>query len=264
MIQKRLKIVLILSGVMFAGLALIPKTPRMKPSRLLKELPESFSAWSGQPQEPGEREKQILAKDTEFRRMSYANLDGRRPQVEASLVFSGKSVNESIHRPEVCLRAQGWEFVSERNVSFEGVLPSGEMLPLREIVCRRKIMRQESEDAPLEDVLNAEGEPAYRWRLFYYTFIGHEAIVSGHYQRTMQDIRCRIVGGYDQRWAYATFSSSITGKFVEQGFNIHPLDSLSIEETTMHIKEFLQELLPDVIMPPREGVDPSLTTNTNH
>lgn len=258
MIQKRLKIVLIISVVMFAGLALIPKTPSMKPSRLLKELPENFASWSGVPQEPGEREKLILAKDTEFRRMSYTSSDFRRPQVEASLVFSGKNLNESIHRPEVCLRAQGWEFVSERSVSFTGILPDGEVLPLREIVCRRKIVKQESADAPVEDVLTPDGEQAFRWRVFYYTFIGHEVIVSGHYERTLQDIRSRIVGGYDQRWAYATFSSPITGKYLEQGFTIGELEPMSLERTTEHIKDFLQSLLPSVIMPSKEGVDASL------
>lgn len=264
MIQKRLIIVLVTSVVMFGGLALVPKTPKMKPSRLSKGLPETFSAWTGEPQEPGEREKAILAKDTEFRRMSYRSADQARPPVETSLVFSGKNVNESIHRPEVCLRAQGWNFVSERTVEFEGLLPNGEVLPVRELVCRRPMMERGEEEGSVREVFNGDGEPIFHWRIFYYTFFGYEVIVSGHYERTIQDIKSRIVGGYDQRWAYATFSSPIVGRYAEQGVAVGVWEPMSLKKTSDHIRDFLKELLPLVVMPPREGTDPSLASNSKN
>lgn len=262
MIGKRIKIALILSGLLFAGLIFLPKTPSMKPSRLIKNLPESFSSWQGEPREPGAKEKQILAKDTEFERMHYVSNGYGKAPVEVSVVFSGKSVNQSIHRPEICLRAQGWEFVKENNVIFDELLQDGEVLPLRELVCRFPLMRRvgAGEDAELEPVLLSDGTQAYRWRIFYYTFIGHSDIVSGHYARTLQDIKTRVAGGYDQRWAYATFSVPLTADVAEE---IRPyvfpgIDVLDHEETKSYMKDFLKELLPIVIKNPKEGVDATL------
>ena len=76
---------------------------------------------------------------------------------------------------------------------------------MKEMICKRVLMRQ-NDAGKLEPVLLENGQQAFIWRSFYYTFIGHEKIVSGHYQRTREDIKDRIFKGHDQRWAYATFS----------------------------------------------------------
>ena len=231
----------------------------MKPSRLAKSLPEEFSHWIGKPEEPGEREKKILAQDTEFERITYFDADGLLPSVQASLVFSGKNLSQSIHRPEVCLRAQGWDFVSERYLSWEGVLPHGELLPLKELICRREYQRLNDDGDP-EPVLNREGEKTYLWRVFYYTFFGHEAILAGHYERTGEDIKDRLFKGYDQRWAYATFSSFITLNHAEQGFRFDRGTALNQAETASHIRKFLKKLLPLVVADPGQGFDESLAS----
>ena len=231
----------------------------MKASRLAKSLPESFGAWVGKPEEPGEREKAILARDTEFERITYFDQDGLLPSTQASLVFSGKNLSQSIHRPEVCLRAQGWTFVSERYLSWKDVLPGGETLPVKEIVCRRVFQRNNAEGDP-EPLILENGETAHLWRVFYYTFAGHEKILAGHYQRTFEDMKDRLIEGYDQRWAYATFSSYVTLKHAEQGFRLERGTALNLEETGMHIRSFLKKLLPLVISDPGEGYDESLET----
>ena len=230
----------------------------MKASRLARDLPESFGDWIGIPVEPGTREKEILAKDTEFERMQYSHVDGIRPPIEVSVVFSGKNLSQSIHRPEVCLRAQGWEFVSESYFSWDDVLTNGERLPVKEIICRL-VRMQKSENGELEPVLLENGEKAYVWRAFYYTFLGHTKIVSGHYQRTGEDIKDRLIRGYDQRWAYVTVSSYITKKFAEQGVQTGRLAILDEGGTKKHVAEFLRELLPLVVAAPGGGSDPSLT-----
>ncbi|MFT7301343.1 MAG: hypothetical protein ACI8UZ_000174 [Akkermansiaceae bacterium] len=256
--MKTRAIILLVAVAIFTGLVLIlPDVEGMKASRLSKSLPTSVGSWAGKPQEPGEKEKRILANDTEFERMQYLDTEGRLPSVEASVVFSGKNLSQSIHRPEVCLRAQGWQFISERSLSWEDLLPNGEALPVKEIVCRRLYQTANDEGDP-EDVILKNGEKAYIWRVFYYTFVGHEKIVSGHYQRTGEDIKDRLFKGYDQRWAYATFSSFITKKHEEQGFNQGDVLVLDEKETENHIFEFLKKLLPVVIAPPGEGFDESL------
>jgi hypothetical protein len=99
--------------------------------------------------------------------------------------------------------------------------------------------------------------------VFYYTFFGHEAIVAGHYQRTIVDMRDRLFKGYDQRWAYATFSSYITSKHTEQGIMLTGAPNFNEEETKELIKDFLREFLPVVVAEPRSGYDPSLEEGKN-
>lgn len=257
--MKRRATVLLLVVVAFVGIVFaLPKSAQMQPSRLAKELPEEFGDWVGRPQEPGGREKNVLALDTEFERMDYANLDGTSPPVQVSIVFSGKNLSQSIHRPEVCLRAQGWEFVSERYLEWENLLPGGEVFPVKEIICRIVATKADEEGKPVPQRLE-NGEIIYHWRVFYYTFLGHEKIMAGHYQRTGEDIKDRIFKGYDQRWAYVTISSFLTKKIHDQGVPIGSLEILDEEETKDHVKGFLKELLPMVVAGPGQGVDSSLT-----
>ena len=241
---------------------LLPETSTMKASRLAKSLPVQVGSWIGKPSEPGEREKKILARDTEFERMSYFDRLTNYPAIEASIVFSGKNLSQSIHRPEVCLRAQGWEFMSERQLTWENVLPNGELFPVKELICRQFAYRP-NQEGELEPLILENGEKAYLWRSFYYTFLGHEKIVSGHYERTIEDIKERIFKGYDQRWAYVTFSSFITGKHDEQGLFQGDLRIFDQEQTEENMKHFLRELLPRVVSPPGEGRDASLESGKN-
>lgn len=260
----KLRAAILLTVVLtFVGLILVlPKAPPMKPSRLAKDLPERFGGWEGVPEEPGEKEKQILAKDTEFERMQYFKPGGGSLPIQASVVFSGKNLSQSIHRPEVCFRAQGWEFVEENFFEWDDVLPGGEKLPVKELICRRLHMVLGESGEP-EPFLLENGEQAYIWRAFYYTFFGHERIVAGHYQRTIEDIRDRLVGGYDQRWAYATFSCFISKNLADQGLLDRSAPILDKEETKAHIASFLRELLPLVVAAPGEGVDSSLEGQKN-
>ncbi|MDB4669566.1 EpsI family protein [bacterium] len=260
--KKRVTILLAFVGLFCLGVIVFPDSPTIKPSRLGKNLPEIFGDWTGRPEEPGEREKLVLAKDTEFERMNYHHGGGTRPSIQASIVFSGKNLSQSIHRPEVCLDAQGWTFVKESYLRFSGVLPGGEDLPVKEMICNRVIMR-ENDEGKLEPIILENGEKAHVWRAFYYTFFGHEKIVSGHYERTKEDIKDRIFKGHDQRWAYATFSSFITKRHFDQGIQSGPGDVLDEEETKAHVKSFLEELLPLVVAPPGEGYDEALETGKN-
>ena len=262
--MKNRMVILSVVVAIFAGIVVaIPDSPGMKPSRLAKNLPERIGNWIGKPQEAGEAERTKLAADTEFERMSYHDEDGEFPSIQASVVFSGKNLSQSIHRPEVCLDAQGWQFMSESSLNWEDILPNGEVLPVRKILCRRihRLIKEEGEQP--EDVILPNGEKAYIWQVFYYTFVGHEKIVSGHYERTGEDIKDRLLKGYDQRWAYATFSSLITKKLTDQGISYGPGASLDEGQTEEHVQAFLKRLLPTVISDPGKGEDASLDKGGN-
>ena len=82
--KKRVTILLAFVGLFCLAVIIFPDSPTIKPSRLGKELPETFGDWTGRPEEPGEREKLVLAKDTEFERMQYHHGGGTRPSIQAS------------------------------------------------------------------------------------------------------------------------------------------------------------------------------------
>jgi len=42
--------------------------------------------------------------------------------------------------------------------------------------------------------------------LTYYFFVGHDSITNNHLQRTLIDMKDRLVKGMDQRWAYVSTS----------------------------------------------------------
>ena len=255
--KKRLVILSLVVAVFAGAVVAFPDRPGMKPSRLAKSLPESIGNWVGKPEEASAAEKEKLARDTEFERMRYEDQDGVLPSIQASIVFSGKNLSQSIHRPEVCLDAQGWTFIAQRSHDWEGLLPGGEILPVREILCRRVWVRK-NDNGDLEKVELPNGNKAYIWRVFYYTFFGHEKIVSGHYQRTSEDIKDRLFKGHDQRWAYATFSSLVTKKHRDQGLKFDQGGPFDENETEANIKGFLKKLLPLVVADPGKGYDETL------
>lgn len=238
----------LLAGILTAGFStifLLPKTPPIKDTRLAAHLPEKFGEWGGKDVAIGDKELTVLAGDTRFERKSYSQrYNSTAPPVEVSIVFSGKDLNNSIHRPETCLTAAGWRFVRLRyhTVPGSGGRPG---LPVKEMLCKKP--RHDEKGQP---VMLPDGKQLEDWMLLYYTFIGHNEITPGHYSRTFIDIRDRVIGGYDQTWAYATFSTKVTGKYVDQGASIGYMTPMSIDQTGDYLAEFINSLTPAVLAPP--------------
>lgn len=234
LIHKRIYILTAILAVGYSVVWLLPKSESMKPSRLSRHLPLEFDSMKGVRVAITGQELKILAKDTEFERVQYMNtLNTRQPPVEVSVVFSGKDLNNSIHRPERCLQSQGWNFTKERKVIVKGAMPDGGDLPFREIVCSKPVS--------LED-----GRKIIVQRVQYYTFFGHETITEDHYARTLTDMKDRLFKGYDQQWAYATFSMPVTQVYADQGL-ADPSQVNTLEETEQMLEEFIRKIAPLVI-----------------
>ena len=235
-VVKRLYILAAFLLIGFSMIWLIPRSGEMRLSRLKRHLPMEFGSMRGKSEAVTGKELDILAKDTEFERAQYINIDEpSRPPIEVSIVFSGKDLNNSIHRPERCLRAQGWNFKKERNILVKGAMPDGSDMPFREIVCTKPVKLKNGKEITV-------------MRVQYYTFFGHTKVVSGHYARTFEDMKDRLFKGYDQQWAYATFSIPVTQVYADQGLVNPGTLTYNVEESEGILAEFIQKLAPLVVL----------------
>jgi len=196
----------LLPVTLLLGLALIyvlPSVGDIAESAVNMELPEAKGDWNFQLIPPSEAEIRTLASDTEFAkavcmrprtRSFFDTSDPQFDRIDFSIVLSGHDLNNSIHRPERCMPAQGHNIISSRNVSIE--LNNGHVLTARRLLSVQSI----STDNQRTEFLRLNS-------ITYYFFIGHDRITHDHLSRTLIDMKDRVMRGMDQRWAYATTSS---------------------------------------------------------
>lgn len=213
---------LILQGVLVCGLStifFIPRETRIQPCRVRMELPALLGGWFGKPAEVTEAERAGLAPDTEFCRKVYD--DGFRNQVLVSIVLSGHDLDNSIHRPERCLPAQGWTIVDSKTLHLDVPQAPGGTLP---------VTRLHDE----QEVSLGKGRVATVYNLNYYWFIGYSDITASHFEREYIDIKDRLLHGYNQRWAYVTVAATISNGRTE-------------EQTDLMIQELIKRVYPQIV-----------------
>ena len=155
---------------------------------------------------------------------------GSREMMQASIVLSGKDLNNSVHRPERCLPAQGLNLISSSKLPVK--LKDGRIITLTRLKCEGN---------------DNTGKNPYT-HLNYYWFVGHDSIKHTHYGRTLQDMRDRLVKGYDQRWAYITVSSNlIRARMADESGQEYLSVQLTEEETDRNVVEFAAELAPEIV-----------------
>jgi hypothetical protein len=143
--------------------------------------------------------------------------------------MSGKDLNSSLHRPERCLPAQGLNLLGSSELPVK--LKNGRTIVLTRLKCSGK-----------------EGGGLSYTHLNYYFFVGHDSVKHTHYGRTLKDMRDRLMGGYDQRWAYITISSNLVkAAMKDEADQPYYSAQLSEEETDRNVAEFVSELVPEII-----------------
>ena len=92
------------------------------PDVVLCEAPQvhlgELDGWTSEELGPGEAELKMLPADTRIEKRRYVSRDG---EWFIATVIVGGSSKSSIHRPELCLPAQGWRMSNPRTVRFDGV-----------------------------------------------------------------------------------------------------------------------------------------------
>jgi EpsI family protein len=193
MITKRLWRTQLALLVGFGAIFVLPHARISSPAGIAMKLPIWVGPWIGEDAEITAKEVGGLAKDTQFARKLYTSPDGDR--IFVSIVLSGDDMASSIHRPERCLPAQGWSLQNSQRQVIQ--VDRGKFLPVT-------ILRS----------VRPMGDPAGRkfiiTSLNYYWFVGYQRITASHLERTLLDMRDRLIYGYDQRWAYVTVAAAVT------------------------------------------------------
>lgn len=180
----------------------LPSAGEVAQSAVNMDLPERSGGWQLQKIPASQAEIETLAKDTKFAkavcftaRPGEFNDEGYAipDRVDISVVLSGADINNSIHRPERCMPAQGHRILdsSDRVV----VLDNGRQVTVKRLKSVQRMPTNEERTEFLQ--LNC---------VTYYFFVGHDRITNDHLGRTLVDMKDRVLRGMDQRWAYVSAS----------------------------------------------------------
>jgi EpsI family protein len=221
MTTNRLVVLLLVLVAGLSAVFLLPVSAKTEPVGIKLALPRSIDKWYGVDQAVTERERQVLAADTEFARKEYT--DGVGNSIYASIVLSGHDLDNSIHRPERCLPAQGWTIADSKNLVI--AVPGWGNLRVTRLYSVQQVPTRDGKTVPI-------------YNLSYYWFVGYHHLTASHLQRTFLDIQDRILKGYNQRWAYVTVTANITQGLVRFGSSEKQTDAL--------LQDFIQRLFPQI------------------
>jgi EpsI family protein len=222
--SKRLALIFVVVAAGLCSAFFVPNRTGFQPVGVKMDLPESIGQWTGTKEKVTQAELDQLASDTTFARKVYSNAFG--DHILVSIVLAGEDPDNSIHRPERCLPAQGWTIMDSRRVAIP--LPKS---PLGQIKATRLHNEQDFKDN--------HGQMHRVYNLNYYWFVGYNRLTPSHIERALLDIHDRVLRGYNQRWAYVTVASNITEGLTRFG--------RSEQDTDQMIQSLIRELLPRIL-----------------
>ncbi|MGI8605096.1 MAG: exosortase-associated EpsI family protein [Verrucomicrobiales bacterium] len=207
--------------IVLAGLStsfLLPDRPKMRDCAIAMSLPAEMGFWRGFSREPGKEELEKLAEDTQFEKKEYLLIDPlrQRPMINswhaitASIVQSGQDLNSSIHRPERCLPAQGFKDLRSQIITL-----TVDGRPLK--ITRLRCFNEPTDPKTGRRFALPDGGPLRIQHVIYYWFVGTHVVTPNHSERTLVDMKDRLIGGYDQHWSYVMLTGAFTDDLVHAG-----------------------------------------------
>ncbi len=181
-------------------------------------LPGSIGPLWGTDQPVSDSERVILPPDTEFAKKLYS--DGLGTDLHCQIVLAGAE-KRSIHRPEVCLPAQGWTIKSGQVVPV--TLANGRVLDVMKLVVSRPVTLSNGQQRELNTV-------------FCYWFVSKNATTPHHMVRVLKTNLDMLIHNVNHRWAYVIASMPVLEGFVPGGKNL--------EATTQTVEQFIADLAP--------------------
>jgi hypothetical protein len=190
-------------------------------SGVVMSLPTQIGSFIGKDQEISQGEKYVLPKDTEIVKKVYTNPFG--DTIYAQIVLSGAE-KRSIHRPELCLPAQGWSISSRQTIPV--IIADGRRISVMQDTISRQIEVAPDVTRPLTS-------------LYCYWFIGKDTTTSSHIMRVFLSSWDRIFHHKNHRWAYVAVSAPVLQGFREGGKDV--------EATQKMISDFISDIGPTVM-----------------
>jgi hypothetical protein len=131
-----------------------------------------------------------LPQDTSYGQRLYGTADGF--EALANVVLMGSS-RASIHKPQICLTAQGWDIdptaSREETVHLDRPVPYD--LPVMRLVTSRAV--------------KINGQPMTQRGLYIYWFVDADRVTASHQTRMLWMARDVIFRNELDRWAYVSF-----------------------------------------------------------
>ncbi|NJR43162.1 MAG: exosortase-associated EpsI family protein [Akkermansiaceae bacterium] len=200
--KKALFLPLIL-GCTMSAIYFLPKAGAIAQSAVKMDLPNISESWQLNKMPASQEELGALSSDTEFSkaiclsaRPGEYSWEGKQvpDRLDLSIVLSGIDLNNSIHRPERCMPAQGHTILSSSDQSLK-------LANRREFKAKRLVSVQSQRVSTA-----TEREQYARYNcVTYYFFVGHDRVTNNHLGRTFIDMKDRLIRGMDQRWLMLLF-----------------------------------------------------------
>jgi hypothetical protein len=190
-------------------------------SGVFMDLPEQVGGFIGKDEEPSAGEKFVLPQDTEIVKKQYTDAAGNI--LNANIVLAGAE-KRSIHRPELCLPAQGWSINREQVIPVK--LADGRTISIMQVSISRTVETSPGVTHPLSSYYD-------------YWFVGNGITTPYHMTRLLINSWDRIVHHRNHRWAYIAVGAPILEGFKPDGKNA--------EETEKMITEFIAQMAPSVM-----------------
>jgi hypothetical protein len=159
------------------------------------DLPVRVLDYDSTPLEVSEIEKKSLPADTSFaRRMYYKVVNGQTNYIQVSVVLMG-SDRTSIHKPQFCLRGQGWDIEQTTESDVQVEQPHPYKLPVMKLITGKTITGD-------------GGRSIKRSGIYAYWFVADHALTANHWQRMWWMAKNLMTTGVLQRWAYVSCFST--------------------------------------------------------
>jgi hypothetical protein len=185
------------------------------------QLPDTIGNYLGFDSDVTNAEKTILPKDTEFAKKRY--IGPALSDITCEIVLVGK-YRLSIHRPELCMTAQGWNIVEQQSYS----------IPVQD---------RSPQEVRVLTLSRAEGGHSFT-SYYVYWFVGQNKTTASHLQRYFFSAWDRMVNGVNHRWAYVIVSGLIPTEQI-------PTPALKAK-LLQQLLDFSKELIPRVQKPELE------------
>jgi len=178
----------------------------------------------------GEMERKWLPIDTTYLKKSYSEIGlpdevANYRAIHATLIVAG-SDSRSLHRPQVCLTAQGWAIAKREVVAME---TSGGPLQVMNFHLERLLRNEDGSPR-----LNDKGKQLKQRAYYCYWWVGPGDSTPYDEEKVWKSVVNSIISGQNERWAYPSVMVFVDERFPQKG----------PEEAKMRANEFIRVYAP--------------------